>query len=131
MIDPRQLALFDSAALGDAKLEPYVVPPKQPVVIAPYKPWPANTLIEVGDLVALINSDTGQVKGVKFCLLAVGRAHVAWPIANTMMEVSLKTGAVVTPRSLSMWNIEPNALKVLRLMRALESAKAALDGGDE
>jgi hypothetical protein len=123
MADPRQLALFAPDSLGDAKLEPYAVPPKQPVVVEAYKPWSTTQLIETGDLLALINSDTGQVKGVKFCMLAEGRAHVAWPIANTMMEVSLKTGAVVAPRSLSMWNIEPNALKVLRTMRTIANAE--------
>ena len=124
MTDPRQLALFAPDSLGDARLEPYVVPPKQPVVIAPYVPWSPTQLIEAGDLVALINGDTGQVKGVKFCLLAEGRVHVAWPIANTMMEVSLKTGDVVAPRSLFMWSIEPNALKVLRVMRTIANAEA-------
>jgi hypothetical protein len=134
VVDRKQIPMFNLSALPEAKLVPYVVPPRGPVTIAEYERWPIGKQLTVNDGVTLINTDNGAAKQVRFCDLMGPRAYVQWPIANEVLAVSLKTGHVVVPRSLGHWQLEPNALasaRTMRLRTAADEQTAVLDEGDE
>jgi hypothetical protein len=118
----RQLGL-ELPQLGEAKLEPYAVPAPSTHAAEKFDPYPKGKKLEAGDMVTLIHR-LGRVKRVRFGDVLRGRVHVAWPIANEPLEISVRTGRVTSPRAMKDWRLERNALEMARVahgMRVLES----------
>lgn len=92
-----------------ASLEPYAVPRQRVVKPEPFQEWPAKKQITEGDWVTIVHR-LGRVKRVKFAGVHRQRVRVIWPLANEVLELSIKTGRVVTRKRLADWTLEPNAL---------------------
>lgn len=101
---------------AEARREGYEVPEPRRRSPEADDPYPQGKLLAPNDEVTIIHR-TGKTKRVRFSQVVGPRVYVTWPIANSELALSTKTGRVVVPRSLAEWKLEPNALEMARVAR--------------
>lgn len=101
---------FEAAEVNPGHVTLPAAPRRKPEA---FEEWPEGKPLTGGEQVTLIHR-TGRVKLVRFDGVPSNRIHLTWPIANDTVEVSLRTGAVVFPKALREWYLEPNAFNVIK-----------------
>lgn len=96
-----------------ARREPWSVPRPRRVSPGPFPEWPAGKALSEGDWVTIVHR-LGRVKRVRFIGVHRHRIRIIWPLANEVLELSLKTGNVVGRKRLAEWTLEPSALAAAR-----------------
>ena len=122
-----QLSLLSTDIDPAASLEPFEVP-KAARRKRAKDIWPRDKPLAANDTVVLIHR-LGTEKEVRFCRILNSKiAHIRWPVANEVLEVSLNDGHVKASKkkkALKDWKVEPGAL---RAMRKLASEMPAAKG---